>query len=232
MKTLRRASERGHFDHGWLDTFHTFSFGGYQDPDHMGFRALRVLNEDRVQPGQGFGTHGHRDMEILSWVLAGALEHRDSLGRRGGLRPGEAQVMSAGTGIRHSEFNASDRDPVHFLQIWFLPERGDLPPRYDQAAFPEAELRNRWGLVAGSAGSGAPLRLCQEVTVRAARLDPGMALDLAVPPGRSAYLQVALGAARLGDLPLAAGDGVQLVSEPTLRLEATAPAEFLWFDLA
>ena len=232
MLTLRRAEDRGHFDHGWLDTHHTFSFGGYQDPDHMGFRALRVLNEDTVQPGQGFGTHGHRDMEILSWVLAGGLEHQDSLGSRGVLRPGEAQVMSAGTGIRHSEFNASDQEPVHFLQIWFLPERAGLPPRYDQAAFPDADLRNRWGLIAGPAGAGAPLVIFQDVTVRVARLDPGGTLDLAVAPGRSGYLQVARGAGRLGDLPVRAGDGVRIAAGTVLRLEAAAPAEFLWFDLA
>src|SRR5512141_3441832 len=173
MLTLRRSGDRGHFDFGWLDTRHTFSFGEYFDPAYNQFHALRVINEDRVAPGAGFGTHGHKDMEILTWVLEGALEHQDSLGTKGVIRPGEAQVMSAGTGIRHSEFNASKTAPVHFLQIWMLPGQQGLTPRYDQVAFPEGELHNQLRLIASPDGAEGSVKLFQDVKVFAARLDAG-----------------------------------------------------------
>ncbi len=232
MITLRRSGDRGHFDFGWLDTHHTFSFGDYLDPDHMGFRSLRVINEDRVQPAKGFGTHGHRDMEILTWVLSGALEHRDSLGTHGVIRPGEAQVMSAGTGIRHSEFNASDREPVHFLQIWILPEAAGLAPRYGQVAFAEAGLRNRLCLIASPAGTDGSVQLFQDAKVFATRLDEGWELPLVLAPGRAGYLQVASGTVDLGGRSLHAGDGARIQDEAALTLAAASPSELLFFDLA
>ena len=232
MITLRPAGARGHADFGWLDTHHTFSFGEYFDPEHTQFRALRVLNEDRVQPGKGFGTHGHRDMEILTWVLSGALEHRDSLGTHGIIRPGEAQVMSAGTGIRHSEFNASEAEPVHFLQIWILPASPGRAPRYDQVAFPETELRNRLRLIASPDGAEGAVKLFQDAKVFAARLDVGAEVQAGVPAGRAGYLQVARGAVTLDGLALNAGDGARIEGEPALAVAAASPAEILWFDLA
>jgi len=232
MITLRPAGSRGHFDFGWLDTHHTFSFGDYFDPEHTQFRALRVLNEDRVHPGKGFGTHGHRDMEILTWVLSGALEHRDSLGTHGVIRPGEAQVMSAGTGIRHSEFNASTTESVHFLQIWILPERQGLAPRYDQVAFQEADLRNHLRLIASPDGADGSVRLFQDVKVFAARLDAGRQVEVAVPPGRAGFLQVAAGSVTLQGRALNAGDAARIEGEPSLPVAAGAPAEILFFDLA
>lgn len=232
MITLRPAGSRGHFDFGWLDTHHTFSFGDYFDPEHTEFRALRVVNEDRVQAGKGFGTHGHRDMEILTWVLSGALEHRDSLGTLGVIRPGEAQVMSAGTGIRHSEFNASTTEPVHFLQIWILPEHQGLAPRYDQVAFPETELRNALRLIASPDGALGSVQLFQDVKVYAARLDAGHQLQAAIAAGRFGFLQVAVGAITLNGMGLSAGDGVRLEGGPALAIRATSPAELLFFDLA
>ena len=232
MITLRPAGSRGHFDFGWLDTHHTFSFGDYIDPEHTEFRALRVLNEDRVQAGKGFGTHGHRDMEILTWVLSGALEHRDSLGTHGVIRPGEAQVMSAGTGIRHSEFNASATESVHFLQIWLVPEQQGLPPRYDQVAFPEAELRNTLRLIASPDGEKGSVHLFQDVKVYAAHLDAEHQLQATMAPGRFGFLQMAAGAITLNGMDLQAGDGVRLEGEPVLSMSATAPAELLFFDLA
>ncbi len=232
MITLRRSGERGRFDFGWLDTRHTFSFGDYLDPEHMGFRSLRVINEDRVQPAKGFGTHGHRDMEILTWVLSGALEHRDSLGTHGVIRPGEAQVMSAGTGIRHSEFNASDSEPVHFLQVWILPERAGLAPRYDQVAFPDNDLRNRLRLVASPDGAEGSVKVFQDVRLSVARLDPGREVPLALAPGRAGYLQVANGSVALDGMSLHAGDGARIEGEAGLTVAATVPSEVLFFDLA
>ncbi len=231
MLTLRPASERGHFDFGWLNTFHSFSFGGYQDPAHSQFRSLRVLNEDRVMPAQGFGTHGHRDMEILTWVLSGALEHQDSLGTQGVIRPGEAQVMSAGTGIRHSEFNASEAEPVHFLQIWFLPEAADLAPRYDQVAFEDARFRNRWGLLASRDGAEGSVRIFQDVKAFVSRLDAGATLERTLDPTRPAYLHVALGEVQVNGQSLKAGDAAKLEGESQLNLTATTPSEVLLFDL-
>jgi redox-sensitive bicupin YhaK (pirin superfamily) len=231
MREIRFASERGHFDFGWLDTHHSFSFGEYQDPAHMGWRSLRVLNEDRVKPGQGFGTHGHQDMEILTWVLEGALEHRDSLGTHGIIRPGEAQVMSAGTGIRHSEFNGSADTAVHFLQIWILPERPGLPPRYDQVAFGEASLRNRWQRIAGADPEPGVVRIFQDLQVSAARLEAGASLPAMVHGGRFGYLHIARGAVDAGPLRLAAGDALKFDAEEKLEIKAERDSEVLLFDL-
>ena len=232
MITLRPAGARGHFDFGWLDTHHTFSFGDYFDPDHQQFRTLRVLNEDRVQPGKGFGTHGHRDMEILTWVLSGALEHRDSLGTHGVIRPGEAQVMSAGTGIRHSESNASATEPVHFLQVWILPEWQGLALRYDQVAFPETELRNRLRLIASPDGAEGSVKVFQDVKVFAARLDAGSKVQAAILPGRAGFLQVAVGSLSVNGTALQAGDGARIEGEPSITVVAGTPSEILYFDLA
>lgn len=232
MITLRPAGARGHFDFGWLDTRHTFSFGEYFDPEHTQFHALRVINEDRVRPGKGFGTHGHRDMEILTWVLSGALEHRDSLGTHGVIRPGEAQVMSAGTGIRHSEFNASATEPVHFLQIWLLPERPGLTPRYDQVAFPDSELENHLRLIASPDGAEGSVKLFQDVKVFASRLDGGREVQAAIPHGRAGFLQVAKGSVTLNGTAMNAGDAARIEGEPSIIATATSPAEILFFDLA
>jgi redox-sensitive bicupin YhaK (pirin superfamily) len=188
---VRPSAERGHANHGWLDTRHTFSFADYRDPRHMGFRDLRVINEDRVQPSQGFATHGHRDMEIVTWVLSGALEHSDSLGNGSVIRPGDAQRMSAGTGVTHSEYNHSADELVHFLQIWILPERAGLPPSYEQRHFSEDERRNRLRVIAARDGRDGAVTIHQDVAIHAALLDAGAELEHAVAPRRHAWLQVA-----------------------------------------
>ena len=231
MLTMRPAAERGHFDFGWLDTCHTFSFGEYRDPAHDQFRALRVLNEDRVQPGQGFGTHGHRDMEILTWVLEGALAHKDNMGQAGTLRPGDAQRMTAGTGITHSEFNASDTEPVHFLQIWVLPERRGLTPEYEQRHFPAGERRNRLRLVASRDGEAGSVRWRQDARLHATLLDPEASVALPLAPGRAAWVQVGHGRVEVNGVALAAGDGASLEGEALVTLKALTGAEVLVFDL-
>ncbi len=231
MRLLRASQDRGHFDFGWLDTRHSFSFGEYHDPEHMGFRKLRVLNEDRVQPGQGFGTHGHRDMEILTWVMSGALEHRDSLGTHGVIRPGEAQIMSAGSGIRHSEYNASQQELVHFLQIWMLPSEKDLAPRYGQVAFDDARFRNQWGLIASPDEAEGSVKVFQDVRIQVARLDVGAALPVRVVPNRFGYLHVAVGAVQAGDQRLNAGDALTLDDAEPFEIRALEPTEILFFDL-
>ncbi len=234
MITIRKSDDRGHFDHGWLDTRHTFSFAGYQDPAHMGFRALRVINEDRVRPGEGFGTHGHRDMEILSYVLSGVLAHRDSSGGGGELRPGEVQRMSAGTGIHHSEFNGSAQEPVHFLQIWLLPDRPGHRPSYEQRAFPEAERRGVLRLVASPDGAESSTTIHQDARVFATLLAPGRTVEHVLAPGRHAWVQVARGAVQVNGVSLSAGDGAAVSAEPLLRLAGAGAeeAELLVFDLA
>lgn len=232
MFRLRSAAERGHFNHGWLDTWHTFSFGDYDDPEHRGFRALRVINEDRVDPGEGFGMHGHRDMEILTVVLSGALEHRDSLGNGEVLRPGEVQRMTAGTGIRHSEFNPSADEPVHLYQIWLFPERRGLPPSYDQRAFPEEQRRGRWQVVAAPDGQDGALEIRQDARLLLSSLEGGQALSYDLAPGRHAWLQVARGRVEAGGHSLAEGDGLAVSDEARLELTADGPAELLLFDLA
>lgn len=231
MITVRRSEDRGHADHGWLDSRHTFSFADYHDPAHMGFRALRVINEDRVAPSQGFGTHGHRDMEILSYVLSGKLAHRDSIGTGAVLGPGEVQRMSAGTGVRHSEYNASDAEPVHFLQIWIIPEREGLAPGYEQRRFPEEERRGRLRLVASPDGRDGSLTLHQDARVHLGLLAPGERTSLPIAEGRHAWVQVTRGRVRLGREELRAGDGAGLEDERELSLEGVEDGEVMVFDL-
>jgi hypothetical protein len=233
MITIRRATERGHFDHGWLDTAHTFSFAGYQDEAHMGFRALRVINEDRVAPGQGFGSHGHRDMEILSYVLSGRLAHRDSTGGGGVLAPGEVQRMSAGTGVTHSEFNGSDAEPVHFLQIWLLPDRRGHAPSYEQRPVPAAARQGQLALVASPDGAQGSATIHQDARVYAVQLAEGQRAALPLAEGRHGWVQVARGEVALNGRPLQAGDGAALTDERDLELTGRGPGgEVLVFDLA
>lgn len=232
MISIRRSQDRGHFNHGWLDTYHTFSFADYYDPDQMGFRALRVMNEDRVAPGMGFGMHGHRDMEIVTYVLSGALEHKDSLGHGEALRPGELQRMTAGRGIRHSEFNPSATEPVHLYQIWLLPREAGLEPGYEQKAFAESERHNRLKLVASPGGDDGSLTIQQDARLYLATLDGGVSLTHTLPAGRHAWIQVLRGAIDLNGTALAAGDGAAISNESKLAIRATSPAEVLLFDLA
>lgn len=232
MIQVRRSDERGRFDHGWLDTRHTFSFANYQDPRWMGFRHLRVINEDRVQPGQGFPTHAHRDMEIVSYVLAGALQHRDSLGTGSVIRPGDVQRMSAGTGVRHSEFNASATEPVHFYQVWILPEATGLLPGYEQKTFAEADKRGRLRLVASRDGREGSITVHQDVGLYAAALAAGEQVVHASASGRHAWLQVARGVVTLNGKRLGQGDGAAASGERDLAITAETAAEILLFDLA
>jgi redox-sensitive bicupin YhaK (pirin superfamily) len=232
MITIRPAEARGHFDHGWLDTRHTFSFADYYDPSHMGFRGLRVLNEDRVQPGQGFPTHGHRDMEIVSYVLEGALEHKDSMGTGSVIRPGDVQRMSAGTGVLHSEFNHSTREVVHFLQIWILPATRGLEPSYEQRHFAESEKRGRLRLIASRDGADGSVTIHHDARVYATVLGPGQSVTHPLGAGRHAWAQIARGAVTLNGTALRQGDGAAASREPALTLAATEPAEVLVFDLA
>jgi quercetin 2,3-dioxygenase len=232
MITVRPSSERGRAQIGWLDSRHTFSFSDYHDPKHMGFRALRVINEDRVAPGQGFGTHPHRDMEIISYVLEGALEHKDSLGTGALIRPGEVQRMTAGTGVRHSEHNPSKTEPVHFLQIWILPEKTGLPPSYEQKSFPYTERTNRLRLLASRDGRDGAITLHQDVELHASVLEPGAAVHHPLTPGRHAWVQVMRGTVELGGRPLAAGDGAAVSDEAALAITALEASEVLVFDLA
>jgi len=232
MIAFRPADTRGHFDFGWLDTCHSFSFGDYFDPAHHQFRALRVINEDRVQPAQGFGTHGHKEMEILTWVLEGDLAHQDSMGHRRGLQPGNAQAMSAGTGITHSEFNGSATELVHLLQIWILPDTPGLQPGYQEAAFTDPDLRNQLRLIASRDGAEGSVVIHQDVTVQVARLDPGSTVQHGFAKGRAGYIQVARGALELNGQSMRAGDGAALTGEAKAVLTATAASEVLVFDLA
>ena len=231
MISVRHADDRGVAKRGWLDSRHTFSFGGYHDPDHMGFGTLRVINEDVIQPGQGFGTHGHRDMEIVTYILDGALEHKDSIGNGSVLRPGEVQRMSAGTGIEHSEFNPSPTDPVHLLQIWIVPERTGLEPGYEQKSFPEHGRRGTLRLVGARDGRHGALTIHQDVDLYAAILEDGAAVTHALRTGRTAWVQVARGAVRLNGQPLSQGDGAAVSDEGTLTFKGTPDAEVLLFDM-
>jgi redox-sensitive bicupin YhaK (pirin superfamily) len=232
MITVRKAQERGHARHGWLESFHTFSFAGYHDPEHMGFRDLRVINEDRVEPQRGFGTHSHRDMEIVSYVLEGALAHRDSLGNGSVIRPGDVQRMSAGTGVSHSEMNPAADERVHFLQIWILPERDGLPPSYEQKHFPAAERAGVLCMVASGDAREGSIRIHQDVDLYASLLAAGQAVTHALRPGRHAWLQVARGRCALNGVPLEAGDGAAVSEERSLEIRASSGAELLLFDLA
>jgi redox-sensitive bicupin YhaK (pirin superfamily) len=229
--TIRRADQRGHANHGWLDSHHTFSFADYHDPRHMGFRGLRVINEDRVAPAMGFPTHAHRDMEIVSYVLEGAIEHKDSMGTGSVIRPGDVQRMSAGTGVRHSEYNASKSEEVHFLQIWIQPARQGIAPGYEQKTFPEADKRGRLRLVASQDGREGSVTIHADASLYATVLGDGERLQHAVPAGRHAWIHVARGQARVNGEALRAGDAVSTSDAGTLTLEGVGHAELLVFDL-
>jgi redox-sensitive bicupin YhaK (pirin superfamily) len=229
MLQIRRSEDRGHNKISWLDSRFTFSFDRYYDPDHTQFRSLRVINEDVVAPGGGFPTHPHRDMEILTWILDGALEHRDNTGGSGVIRPGELQHMTAGGGVMHSEFNPSQKNPVHLLQIWLLPDRKNLKPEYEQVAFTDAELRGKFNLVAGPK---APVAIHQDANLYIARLDKGAEAKHSLATGRYAWMQIARGAVKLNGTDLKAGDGAAISDESEIRVEAREPSEVLAFDLA
>ena len=231
MITRRAAADRGHFDFGWLDTSHTFAFGEYYDPRHMGFRTLRVINEDRVQPGHGFPTHGHRDMEIISYVLEGALQHRDSLGTGSVIRPGEVQRMSAGTGVTHSEFNPSQSELVHFLQIWIVPDRRGDEPSYEQRTIGDPDKRGVLRLLAGPRGGGSAVSIHQDVRLYSVLLERDQEVVHELNAERHAWVQVARGAVTLNGQPLWQGDGAAVSAQPSLRLIGLEPADVLVFDL-
>jgi len=231
---FRRAQERGRADHGWLESYHTFSFADYRDPNWMGFRALRVINDDRVKPSNGFPRHGHRDMEIVSYVLEGALEHKDSMGTGSVIRPGDVQRMSAGTGVLHSEYNASSQDLVHFLQIWLIPTEAGMPPSYEQKTFADSEKRGRLRVVASPDGRNGSVTVHSDAVIAASVLGQGDRVDVAVAPGRHAWVHVAKGRIRVEDVDLFAGDAVFTSAPGILRLsgaEKGDPAEIIAFDL-
>lgn len=232
MMRIRKAHERGHADHGWLDTSHTFSFADYHDPAQMGFRTLRVINEDRVQPGQGFGMHGHRDMEIITYVLEGALEHKDSMGNGSILRPGEFQRMSAGSGIRHSEFNPSATEPVHLYQIWLLPRSKGIQPGYEQKAFAEDERRGRLRLVASPDGADGSLTIHQDAFVYLSSLSAGEKVGHEIKSGRYAWLQVLRGRVNVNGTVLETSDGAAISEEPRVVVAGEEPAEVMLFDMS
>ena len=232
MITIRKSEDRGHFNFGWLDTYHTFSFDQYYDPAHMHFRSLRVINEDRVQPGHGFPTHSHRDMEIITYILSGALEHRDSMGNGSVIRPGDAQRMSAGTGVSHSEFNPSDTETVHLLQIWILPERRYLPPSYEEKAFSDEERCGRLRLIAANDGREGSVTIHQDAQLYATVLDAGQTVTHSLSESRYAWLQVARGRVSLNEVELKQGDGAAVSNESELTIAAHDQAEVLLFDLA
>ena len=233
MPTVRRSEDRPRTRIAWLDSRHTFSFGEHYDPEHMGFRSLRVINEDRVRPSAGFPTHGHRDMEILSWVLEGALEHKDSMGTGSVIRPGEIQRMSAGTGVHHSEWNPSKTDEVHFLQIWLIPAEKGIPPGYEQKRFDDVDLAGRLRVIASPDGRDGSVRIHQDATLYAARLAGDAAVTHELAAGRGAWVHVARGEATVAGTPLAAGDGAALEDTPRVEITAGSPgAEILLFDLA
>ena len=232
MLRVRKSEERGDSDHGWLDTYHTFSFNTYHDPNHMNFRSLRVINEDRVAPGAGFPTHGHQDMEILTYIVDGALEHRDSMGNGEVLRPGEIQRMSAGTGIRHSEFNPSDDEPVHLLQIWIMPEQRGAEPGYEQIAIGQGPTENGLELIATPGGGDGAVHIGQDAKLYRGLLPTGATVGQPIAPGRHAYIQVVRGKLDANGQTLDAGDGAAVSDESALTLTARDDAEFLVFDLA
>jgi redox-sensitive bicupin YhaK (pirin superfamily) len=232
MIEIRRSNERGLAEHGWLKSFHTFSFADYHDPKNMGYGALRVINEDRVQPGQGFGTHSHRDMEIISYVLDGGLAHQDSIGNGSVLRPGDVQRMSAGTGVRHSEYNASDRDPVHFLQIWIEPSERGIAPSYEEKHFDDASKRGKLRLIASRDGRDGSVRIHQDADLYAALVDADESVTHQPQPGRRLYVHLVRGAAEVNGQPLQAGDAVKIWGgDNKVRIEKGRNAEALVFDL-
>jgi redox-sensitive bicupin YhaK (pirin superfamily) len=232
MVEVRNSSERGYADHGWLKSFHTFSFADYYDPANMGFGALRVINEDRVQPGMGFGTHGHQNMEIISYVLDGALEHKDSMGNGSVIRPGDVQRMSAGTGVRHSEFNHSKLDVVHFLQIWIEPDVNGIEPGYEEKHFDVASRRGQLRLIASRDARAGSAKIHQDADVYAALVDGGERIAHDLKPGRRAYVHVARGSVEVNGHALAAGDALKATGEARIVIEKGAQAEVLLFELA
>ena len=232
MITIRKSEERGHFDFGWLDTYHTFSFDQYFDPAHMHFRHLRVINEDRVAPGKGFPTHSHRDMEIITYILSGALEHQDSMGNGSVIRPGDVQRMSAGTGVSHSEYNPSETEGVHLLQIWIMPRARDLPSGYEQKAFTEDERRGRLCLVASEDGREGSVTIQQDARLYAGILEPGSVAEHKFAAGRYGWAQVARGNVELNGVAMNQGDGAAIRDEDVIKLVAEDQAEVLLFDLA
>jgi redox-sensitive bicupin YhaK (pirin superfamily) len=232
MITIRKSEDRGHFDLGWLNTYHTFSFDQYYDPAHMHFRSLRVINEDRVQPAQGFPTHSHRDMEIITYILAGALEHRDSMGNGSVIRPGDVQRMSAGTGVSHSEFNPSSSESVHLLQIWILPQTQNLAPSYEEKQFSDEERRGRLRLIASTDGHDGSVEIHQDARLFASILDAGQSVSHIFEKDRYGWLQVARGTIRLNEVELKQGDGAAISNEREAKITAHDQAEFLLFDLA
>ena len=232
MLTLRKSADRGHADHGWLDSYHTFSFADYYDPEQMGWGTLRVINQDRVQPGHGFPTHAHRDMEIISYVLEGELEHKDSTGTGAVIRPGDVQLMSAGTGVQHSEFNPSPKNSVHFLQIWIVPKFTGTRPVYDQKFFDASEKRGRLRVLASPDAREGSLRIGQDASVHAALIDGNERVEHELAPGRRAYVHVARGEVTLNGRRLQGGDGAKVANETTLVFSEARNAEILLFDLA
>jgi redox-sensitive bicupin YhaK (pirin superfamily) len=232
MFEIRRAHERGHANHGWLDSHHTFSFADYYDPRHMGFRSLRVINEDRVAPGGGFPRHPHRDMEILSYVLEGGLEHKDSMGNGSVIGPGELQRMSAGTGVTHSEKNASEHEPVHFLQIWLLPERAGLPPSYEQKSFPKEGQQGKLQVIASRDGRDGSVVVHQDVVLSAGRFDAGERVTSPLDVKRAAFVHVVRGRAKVMGETLGAGDAISISGEHGIEIEGIEGSELLLFDLA
>ncbi|PQO30639.1 quercetin 2,3-dioxygenase [Blastopirellula marina] len=232
MIKVRKAAERGYAHHGWLEAYHTFSFAGYVDRDHVHFRSLRVMNEDRVAPGQGFGTHPHNDMEIVTYVLEGALEHKDSMGNGEVLRPGEFQRMTAGTGITHSEFNPSADEPVHLYQIWLFPDRKGHTPSYEQKRFPDDQLSNRLRVVASPDAEDSSLLIHQDAKIFLSKLEAGAAVEHPLAESRYAWLQVLRGSVTLNGQPLATSDGAAVSDERILKIEADEDAEIMLFDLA
>jgi redox-sensitive bicupin YhaK (pirin superfamily) len=231
MTGIRRSAERGYADHGWLKSYHSFSFAGYHDPKHVHFGPLRVINEDRVVPGAGFGTHGHRDMEIISYVLAGELAHKDSTGTASTIRPGDVQRMSAGRGVQHSEFNASQQHPVHFLQIWILPDVAGIPPEYEEKHFDEHEKRGQLRLIASADGAQGSVRIHQDARVYAGLFDGVEQAVLSTAAGRLVYVHVARGGITANGEVLEAGDALKLAGESGLALQDGRQSEVLVFDL-
>ena len=232
MITVRKSHERGHADHGWLNSYHTFSFADYYDPRYLGSASLRVLNDDRVAPGKGFAPHSHRDMEIISYVLEGALAHKDSMGNGAVIRPGDVQRMSAGTGVTHSEYNPSPDEPVHFLQIWIVPEQTAIRPDYEQKHFSNADKQGRLRLIASPDGSDGAVTIHQDVCVYATTLAAGETVAHRLRSGRKAYVHLARGVATVNGVELSSGDGISIVDESELRLASVREAELLLFDLA
>lgn len=231
MLAIRKADDRGHANHGWLDSYHTFSFGSYYDPRHMGVSNLRVINDDTVAPGGGFATHGHKDMEIISYVLAGALEHKDSMGNGSVIRPGDVQRMSAGTGVTHSEYNHSKSEPVHFLQIWLQPNAMGVEPSYDQRHFPVEERRGRWELLVSPDGRNGSIATHQYAQMFGTLLAPGEAMEYRFDTERQGYLHLARGQLRVGNVTLNQGDGLTIQKQELLELEGIEDAEILLFEL-